>query len=162
MTRKKSERWDDVGGRRQDDRDRRAVVPDHDTSSLAPATTRTAARSRRSARFGRRPLPRPAPTIPPTAAAAPQSAIPLGSAARLAGLPSRPAKELTQMNAAETAAVGLGSAQWARSRRGERKIPPPTPVSPESSPIAAPQKRAAASGGVWSFSPPPRKTRQSR
>ena len=47
------------------------------------------------------------------------------------------------MNAAETPAVLRTSAQPASSNSGLRKIPPPTPVNPDSKPIAAPKPSAS-------------------
>src|SRR5438270_441039 len=50
------------------------------------------------------------------------------------------------MKAADTPADSRVSAHRINRRSGERKMPPPTPVSPESRPINAPQAIAARSG----------------
>ena len=51
------------------------------------------------------------------------------------------------MNAAEVAAVVRRLAQPASKSNGERKTPPPIPVSPESSPRVAPATSATRTGG---------------
>ena len=60
--------------------------------------------------------------------------------------PARPAREFTKMKAAETPADSFAPAQFLNSNSGVRKMPPPDPVSPESSPIPAPDARAEGSG----------------
>src|SRR5436305_8161756 len=50
------------------------------------------------------------------------------------------------MNAAATPDICRVSAQPARSTRGLRKIPPPTPVMPDSSPMPAPSATARGTG----------------
>ena len=46
-----------------------------------------------------------------------------------------------------TAAVALGDAQRLRTSRGDRKIPPPTPTSPDTNPKPAPIARLILSDG---------------
>jgi len=52
--------------------------------------------------------------------------------------PIRPAIELTRINAALIPDVVRGLVQPEKSMMGERNIPPPVPVRPESPPIIPP------------------------
>src|SRR5262249_37157241 len=61
--------------------------------------------------------------------------------------PSRPAVEFNRMKADEVPAVCLKFAHPMKSRSGLRKIPPPTPVRPETKPSTAPHPRAATRHG---------------
>ena len=53
-------------------------------------------------------------------------------------IPVNPAAEFTKINKADTAAVSFISAQCSSSNRGLKKIPPPTPIIPETNPRIAP------------------------
>ena len=53
-------------------------------------------------------------------------------------VPNNPAIELTQMNKAEVAATVFGFAHFLSRIIGERKTPPPTPITPLKNPIPAP------------------------
>src|SRR5258708_37280235 len=59
---------------------------------------------------------------------------------------SKPATELTRMNAAATPEVSFVVVQCISSSTGLRKMPPPTPVSPESIPMTAPKHTAIQIG----------------
>jgi len=64
-------------------------------------------------------------------------------------LPDIPATELTKMNNAEVAAVYFGFAHFRKRIIGLRKIPPPTPTTPDTNPIAPPVGNAIFKlGGV--------------
>ena len=69
----------------------------------------------------------------PTTPAAGRAALPLAITN-----PASPARELTRMNAAETAAAWRGTSQPRRIIRGVRKMPPPVPVMPASPPRRPP------------------------
>jgi hypothetical protein len=62
-----------------------------------------------------------------------------GKVGNLVKYPSNAAIELTNINAAETPTDCLIVAQPFSSKMGLRKIPPPTPVSPDNSPITIPR-----------------------
>ena len=64
--------------------------------------------------------------------------------------PSSPAIELSRMKAAAIPDITRTSAQRRNSSSGLRKMPPPTPVSPDSRPSAAPQANSSADDGVRS------------
>src|SRR5262249_37788548 len=110
--------------------------------SLADAVSRTRAKRRRRAGEDRRRAPSEAPTRPPATAAAAQGASARVWAPPRASAPRRPGREFTQMKAALTPAVRLASAQPFKIMTGERKMPPPTPTSPESSPTPPPTASA--------------------
>src|SRR5260370_41984990 len=61
--------------------------------------------------------------------------------------PAKPAIEFTKMNNAETADACFVFAQFKKSKRGVRKIPPPVPVRPERNPMPEPTASAAGKGG---------------
>ena len=58
-----------------------------------------------------------------------------------------PASELTRMKSAEIPAVARVSAQPMKSSNGLKKMPPPTPTKPDSSPMAPPSTSATGRGG---------------
>src|SRR3989338_3753963 len=68
-----------------------------------------------------------------------KSSIPIRSPS-LAQCPQRPAKELTKMKKLDEAAICRALPQPKKKRRGDRKIPPPIPTSPETNPKRAPTK----------------------
>ena len=57
-------------------------------------------------------------------------------------LPERPEIELKNINAAAVPDACLTVVQPKKIISGDRKIPPPVPVKPESKPIKAPPKKA--------------------
>ena len=83
-------------------------------------------------------LPRYEPTEPPRTAAIANGKAKNGSCLVLVMLPSKPEIELARMKSAETAEAVLVLAQRIRITKGVKKIPPPTPVNPESRPSPAP------------------------
>ena len=103
----------------------------------------------------RRRLPSSEPMSPPTKAAGAHHAISTGTFFTLATWPSKPEAEFTRMNATETPAVLRVSAQPRSRINGLRKIPPPTPVSPERNPMPEPKIKANGSdtgfcsAGAW-------------
>jgi len=62
------------------------------------------------------------------------------AAFRAAEVAEKPGIELTRMNRAETAEAVFVLAHRIKISKGVRKIPPPVPVNPESSPSPAPRK----------------------
>jgi hypothetical protein len=60
--------------------------------------------------------------------------------------------ELARINAADVPDVGRVPAHLVNSSRGLRKIPPPVPVSPDSSPITPPEAIAGAVGTLMPLS----------
>jgi len=110
--------------------------------------TSTAARARRSQSVGARRLPASEPMTAPTTTAPIQRGRVLGSEARRETLPARPAIELPRMKGAARPEAARVSAHPAKSSTGLRKMPPPVPVRPESSPMAAPMP-TAGSVGTW-------------
>ena len=133
--------------------ERKAVGPhfaaaiDQEKISFAPATSKTTPSRRRNVGVPSRRLPSSAPISPPSTTAPAHIGNCAGTWLRLDGLPARPASELTRMNAAATPPVSRVSAQPMNSRSGLRKMPPPVPVRPASSPIPAPQTIATSVGG---------------
>ena len=91
-------------------------------------------------------LPRPEPIIPPSIAANAQKYISEGREFTLVRCPARPEMEFKRIKAADTAAVCFVPAHPMNRIRGVRKIPPPTPTVPESSPIPAPAIIANGTG----------------
>ena len=113
-----------------------------------PAKSRMAARTYRVARSAiqRNAIVEPsmAPASAPTAkrgAAKPSLWPPIRT-------PSKPTAELHRMNGGESAAARFAEAQPRATSIGVIKAPPPTPVSPDSKPEAAPAS-AAGSGERW-------------
>src|SRR5687767_6471449 len=115
--------------------------------SFTPAITSTSDRSRRNIVVGARELPKLAPIQPPARTAPAQKGICGGSCVIPARCPSSPATEFTRMKGAATPDVARVSAQPAYRRSGLRKIPPPTPVIPETNPITSPVGSATQSAG---------------
>src|ERR1041385_2704401 len=120
----------------------------HTPIIFAPATARTTASILRISGLVNRRLPYSAPNQPPTSTAPTRIPVCHGSEIDLTmNAPASPAIELTRMKGAATAEVCLVPAQPAISSSGLRKMPPPTPVSPESNPRPPPMSMASASGG---------------
>ena len=59
-----------------------------------------------------------------------------GSARSAKTFPARAAAELSRLKGAVTPAAERAFAYPSASKNGERKMPPPTPVKPESKPLA--------------------------
>ena len=78
------------------------------------------------------------PTAAPSSAAGTRTAASGGTRCPEARTPTRPTTEFARMNGAETAAARFGDAQPRLISTGARKTPPPTPVSPDRKPAAAP------------------------
>lgn len=94
-------------------------------------------------------LPWVEPIKPSIIAAGAKKKIDDDNAPTLEILPSKPAIELTKTKLADSPDDWRVSAHPITSKSGERKIPPPVPVNPESKPIAAPERSAAQSGIVF-------------
>ncbi len=62
--------------------------------------------------------------------------------------PASPARELTRMKAAAMAALVRMLLQRRKSSNGLKKMPPPTPVIPETNPSPAPAGMAMRTDGV--------------
>src|SRR5260370_41610585 len=91
--------------------------------------------------------------VPPATAQKTRGRANNGSCRVLLMLPARPEIELTRMNSAETADAVFVFAQRMKIKIGVRKIPPPVPVNPESSPRPAPTETAMVfEGGCVSSS----------
>ena len=75
-------------------------------------------------------------------------------------MPSRPEAEFTRMKSAETAAAVLVRARRMSKSSGVRKMPPPVPVRPDSSPSPAPIEIAAGREGSRTTSSAPGRRRK--
>ena len=86
------------------------------------------------------------PIIAPASAATAYSHVSLEGTCPTYIAPTSPTAEFANMKGAERAAVCLGEAQFSAMRSGARKTPPPTPVSPDTNPTAAPTAIAPHKG----------------
>ena len=111
-----------------------------------PASTSTTDNQRLIPATGNTLVPSMVPIQPPITAAGAQYTISPGTCASEDTWPNKPEIELTRMNATATPDVSLVLAQFIMSSTGLKKMPPPTPVRPESKPITAPIQSAATSG----------------
>src|ERR1700749_1046877 len=86
------------------------------------------------------------PAAEPAMAASASQAVESGTRAPDNSAPASDTAEFTRMKGGESAAVRFGDTLAKRIRRADRKTPPPTPVSPEARPVAAPAASAVVRG----------------
>jgi len=119
-----------------------------------PAKTSTSARTRLRVSELNLLLPSVEPIIPPATAATIHNQTSDDNSIAWRKFPASPDIELTRINIADTPAAVLVSDHLANKRTGVRKMPPPTPTSPDNSPITAPINRAQTMGGCRTSSSP--------
>ena len=72
----------------------------------------------------------------------------VGSSGRVAHVPASAAAEFSRLKTTEMAAVRRVAAHRSHSTSGARKMPPPTPVTPDISLIIPPRKSDLINGGA--------------
>ena len=98
--------------------------------------------------FPKRLLPNSAPIIPPRMTASAQKSKDGCNVVSTEITPNIPAMELTKINAAATPEITFRGAQCKKTNNGLRKIPPPTPVTPDKKPKIPPNNRRMGLEGV--------------